>query len=676
VRHTSAISTKLFIALALLIVAATILRSAIATRLDGFTLDEPYHITAGVSYVRDHDFRINPEHPPLVKLCVGAIISATGFQLDPLRPFADKDDERFFTEQDAYLHNDFHSLQHRARIAMWIFNGSLLLFLAFALRATFGAELALGTLLFLAIDPTVAAHLPVVMTDLPVALLGTTAVVLAIPAFSRWTWPAIFACSIALGLALATKHSAPIFLLIIAGIGVVRAFTTPHVQEHDSRLLRLAKLAALVACALTILWAAYFFRFAESRAPQEVFNRPLAEKISDVYSPAYRLVLRAMAATRIVPRAYTWGFADTIRAGLQGRADPIVAFGRIYFNKGPLYFFPGIIAVKLPIGLGILVLLGLFSFFARRAPLDENAGLGIICSAAALFLLVLAAGSPYGGIRHALPVVVLLSIFGGLAMQAALSSYSTKLLRALVILALAAAAASALPALRPWEYFNEIIGTKSAYLYFNDEGVDLGQRGYEIAAYYHRVVQPAGEIPDIGYEMNTPEMKALRLDWIGQDKNRDESREKIAGFSGYVLVDAKFLPPLPFWDNACLRAAVPVARFGNLMVYHGTFSAYNFASDFYFAGVSKVYSDKPDLKLAAERFRISIAQDPTAYFVYIELGNVLLKLGDRQGALEAYTGASQHALDSNERNLIDVQIKRVSSEPLAQIPDLRDPFLE
>jgi hypothetical protein len=48
------------------------------------------------------------------------------------------------------------------------------------------------------------------------------------------------------------------------------------------------------------------------------------------------------------------GFADTIRAGLEGRAFAITAFGRSYFKSGPIYFFPGVIALKLPISLGTL----------------------------------------------------------------------------------------------------------------------------------------------------------------------------------------------------------------------------------------------------------------------------------------------------------------------------------
>ncbi len=100
--------------LVLLLVGLGIGRSAIATRLDGFTIDEAYHIAAGVTYVKSGDFRINPEHPPLVKLWVGSVVAATGLHLDPLRKFTDKPDERAFTERIVFLKNDPDSVQRRA----------------------------------------------------------------------------------------------------------------------------------------------------------------------------------------------------------------------------------------------------------------------------------------------------------------------------------------------------------------------------------------------------------------------------------------------------------------------------------------------------------------------------------------------------------------------------------
>ena len=64
--------------------------------------------------------------------------------------------------------------------------------------------------MFLVIDPTVAAHWPVVMTDLPVALLSATAILLRDARFrANGSGPILAACSLFLGLALAAKHSAP-----------------------------------------------------------------------------------------------------------------------------------------------------------------------------------------------------------------------------------------------------------------------------------------------------------------------------------------------------------------------------------------------------------------------------------------------------------------------------------
>lgn len=76
-------------------------------------MDEAYHIAAAVSYVKYGDFRINPEHPPLVKLWVGSVIAATGFHLDALRRFSEKHDERTFTEQNVFRKNDPDSVQRR-----------------------------------------------------------------------------------------------------------------------------------------------------------------------------------------------------------------------------------------------------------------------------------------------------------------------------------------------------------------------------------------------------------------------------------------------------------------------------------------------------------------------------------------------------------------------------------
>ena len=676
---SQAVEVWRFSILTLFLISAAIVRSAIATRLDGFTIDEPYHIAAGVSYVRHADFRINPEQPPLVKVWVGSLISATGFQQRSIRPFTDKADERDFTEEDVYLNNDFNSVQRRARLAMWLLNGLLLLLLTIALRRSFGSGVALGTLLILAIDPTVAAHLPVVMMDLPVALLAASTVALAVRAFRTWAWTDVLLCAVALGFTLGAKHSAPVFLIIVILAGAVVALAAPGHDSAGSRSLRLSKLVAVLAGALAVLWGCYFFRYAESNTRQEVFNRPLASKIEDVQSHSYRTVLTAMARTHVVPRAYIWGFADTIRAGLEGRVEPITAFGRAYLGSAPRYYFPAMILLKLPIGTSIVVSIGLFLFFARRLPAEYRTGFAIVFVTLLLFLLVLLSGSTYAGIRHALPVVVLLSVFGGLAISAAFASRN-RVLRFVVVVALMASAASAIPVTRPWEYFNEFVGgTKNAYLYFSDEGVDLGQRGREIAEYYHRVLEPAGQIPVLFYgPIGIPEMTARRLDWLGRDVQRDQARLSSANYTGTVLIDARFAGPKPFWDVASLRARVPSERFGNLLIYRGPCACGAlFAWNLYELAISKVYAEKPDLEAGERLLRQSVNLDPSAFFAFIELGNVCMKRGARENAVQAYSGALQHSPNDPElRRSMEEQIRRVSSEPLNQVPELRNPFLE
>jgi tetratricopeptide (TPR) repeat protein len=674
--NTSRIGVGLFSGLLLLLVAAAIVRSAIATRLDGFTVDEAYHIAAGVSYVRLGDFRINPEHPPLVKLWVGNFVSRTGFRSSAPRPFSDKQDERTFAEEDVYLHNDPDAVQKRARGAMWAMNGLLLVALGFPARRAFGPGVALGTITFLAIDPTVAAHLPVVMTDLPVSLLCACAVLLTIPAFQNWRWTDLAACSVALGLGLATKHSAPLFLIFVFLTGCVKALlTSPH-NIHASRLSRFAMVVTVVLCSLAVLWAAYGFRYTESSAPGEVFNRPLADKIADVHSAAYRAALRGMRATHIVPRAYIWGLADTVRAGLEGRITPITAFGRAYVDRGPKYYFPAMIALKLPIGLMALSLVGLFAFAIQRA-FSEGA-LTVLC-AAVFFLLVLMAGSTYAGIRHALPVVALMAILGGVGMRFAFSAESG-VWKAIAGASLAVAAASALPVSRPWEYFNEIIGGSSrAWLYFSDEGVDLGQRVKELAGYYHRAIEPSGEVPFIFYgPISEVEQKARRIDWLGRDPDRDQRRLESATFSGTVIVDARFLGKYPFWDNVALRSATPAARFGNLMVFRGTCACGPIlAGSLYQESLPKIFAEKPDWATAQRLLQESVALDPSAFFVHIELANVYLAYGRRADALRAYSDALEHAPnDPKLRQPIQAQIQRMSSGPSGRIDPLRDPFLE
>jgi hypothetical protein len=81
-------------------------------------------------------------------------------------------------------------------------------------------------------------------------------------------------------------------------------------------------------------------------------------------------------------------------------------------------------------------------------PADWNLAAAITLAAAMVFLLVLDRGATYAGIRHALPVVVLLSTFAGLFAEHAFASHSKKL-QAIAAVTCLLAIVSAVPVMRP-----------------------------------------------------------------------------------------------------------------------------------------------------------------------------------------------------------------------------------
>jgi hypothetical protein len=241
----------------------------------------------------------------------------------------------------------------------------------------------------------------------------------------------------------------------------------------------------------------------------------MAEKIGDVKSPFYRTGLNVMLTAHIFPRSYIWGLADTIRAGVEGRAIPVLAFGQQYYSKAPFYFFPGIVAAKLPTGLLILSIIGAILLITGRLPREYLAPFLVVTAFTAMFLFFLIRGSSYAGVRHALPLFPFAALLGAFAIVWLMRSRIIPLQLGSGLL-IVAAIVSAVPQMRPWEYFNEIVGgAEKGYLYFNDEGVDLSQRIAEVANYYHRELEPRGEVPYLAYFSNSADRKGPR-DGLGR----------------------------------------------------------------------------------------------------------------------------------------------------------------
>jgi tetratricopeptide (TPR) repeat protein len=248
---------------------------------------------------------------------------------------------------------------------------------------------------------------------------------------------------------------------------------------------------------------------------------------------------------------------------------------------------------------------------------------------------------------------------------------------------LLAAIVSAVPQMRPWEYFNELAGgAEDGYLYFNDEGVDLSQRIGEAAEYYHRELEPNGDIPFLAYFSNSKDRRARGMDWVGNKPERDQVRFDGETITGTIFIGANELGESKWWDvGKPFRGTEPAHRMGNIFVFRGTFqrpTAMLARSMFYRTINSKIYTSEPDPAGAAEGIERSLALDDSCFFVALELGNQYLKLGRRDDALRAYRMSYERAPNSDSiYDLIGEQVRKIESgEPLESIPALRNPGIE
>lgn len=238
----------------------------------------------------------------------------------------------------------------------------------------------------------------------------------------------------------------------------------------------------------------------------------------------------------------------------------------------------------------------------------------------------------------------------------------------------------AVPVMRPWEYFNEIAGgTANGHKYFDGEGVDLYQRGNELRRYYHDVLAPQGIIPYVFYLLPDVKEPSRTIDRVRRSGERDRGKWDGPYATGVFITGANEISPSFAFDKKSFRDAEPVARFGNLFVYQGTFDIRPMrAQGLAYLASFHIYGPEPNLDQAVAMLEESFALDPRAFFVSLELGNQYLKLGRRDEALRAYQSALDNCPEADpNRSLLSDQVEKLhNSTSLEGIQPLRNPAME
>lgn len=208
-----------------LLLVAILILSGVAQLYGAFsnsgTMDELAHIPAGYGYAKYLDFRLNPEHPPLLKLLSGLPLA-----------FADLDfpvDSRSWTtsingQWDAgfeFLYrsgNDAATIFRLARLGPILLTLILILLVFVWAKSLVGTNWALLPTFLTAFAPTVLGHGHLVTTDIAAALGALLATSAFVRFLTRPTWPRIILAGIAYGIAQLLKYS---LILLVPCFGII-----------------------------------------------------------------------------------------------------------------------------------------------------------------------------------------------------------------------------------------------------------------------------------------------------------------------------------------------------------------------------------------------------------------------------------------------------------------------
>jgi 4-amino-4-deoxy-L-arabinose transferase-like glycosyltransferase len=338
------------------LIAVQVLQMVITLYRESLTWDEQDHMYAGYRMWKAHDYGLNPEHPPLVKLLATLPVLRQKLWVPPLKGIFFKG-EAYLGGRDWLEHNDGGSqrLVFRMRLAAGLLAVALSLVVFFAAREWFGTTAALAALTLTIFDPSLLAHSGLVTTD-----IGSTLFFLAaLYAFYRYvkqpTWLRLAVAGLALGLLLSTKHSGvfliPMLLVLVCGEIAV----SPKGTRARCALRLGGAFVAMVVLAVGVLWAFYGFRYAAR--PVGLHLIPPLEEYRQSLNRFDRGLIWWMAHLHLLPESYLMGMVD-IRASVKEFSTYVL--GR-WYPHGIWWYFPVAISIKTTLGMLGLVLLAGFA---------------------------------------------------------------------------------------------------------------------------------------------------------------------------------------------------------------------------------------------------------------------------------------------------------------------------
>ena len=222
------------------------------------TIDEGVHLSAGVSYWLTRDFRLNEEHPPLIKL-IAALPVVLSHPNVPLNSESWKNADEWTFAQDFLYHSGNNAdqilfLGRLGMVAVSLVLGLVLYLWGRKLAGDWGGIITLG---WYALDPNFLAHGRLVTTDVGVTLACAATLYFLIRLLECWNWKRLLVFGVVFGFSQVTKFSAIyLFPMCFAICFIWFVFKTPRQWKHIFKR-SFALLGISVACSAIIIFTTY-----------------------------------------------------------------------------------------------------------------------------------------------------------------------------------------------------------------------------------------------------------------------------------------------------------------------------------------------------------------------------------------------------------------------------------
>jgi hypothetical protein len=642
---------------------------ALISRANTITWDEPDHIYSG--YMSWHgDFGLNPEHPPLVKFVATVPLLPMRLNVPELRdrPYRL---QAVLGGRDFIFHNDADKIVFRAQMTASIFTLLLLVIAFLATQEMFGTTagfLALGLLLF---DPTLLAHGALVTTDAAQACF-LLASIYAFYRYVRLPSPGRLAITaLAVGLALASKHSAVLvfpMLLILAGIEIFRRESTDSGAQLSAGKRGARYATALVIVGLmsvAILWAAYGFRYA-ARGNGLHLNPPMEAQLARVPIPTQAKLLHEFARFHLLPESYIYGFAHVLFSANNFNS---YLFGKSY-PHAVWFYFP--LAMLVKSSLTFLILLVISVWVIASGHLQKRRELLFLLVPPLIYLAASMKGGMNIGIRHILPVYIFLTILIAGAVSVLIKNsrrwrYAVGVLLVFQAISVTRAFPDCIG------YANEAFGgPKNVWRYVSDSSADWAQQLHAVKRYTDQrqiencwfVYFGTGVIDYNYYKIPCKLLPTIESIWLGTPSDATAAIDGPVFVSAVNLTGFEFGPPPlnPYEQFKTLKAADVIDS--SVFVYQGRFEI-PLAAALAHAQKAGVFLASQRLPEALEEAQQAMTLAPDSAGVNARMGNVLDALGRREEARPYYATALQLALTKQpefQHSLVALLKQRLASE--------------